>query len=142
MDNAAQNRPDARINGVLVQKMLPDGLEVIVGVNRDRLFGPIVLCGLGGVYTELLRDVALYPAPFGIAEASRMIGSLKLARLFSGYRGSRPLDVEALANLLASVSRFAYENRDCLAELDLNPVFVYESGRGIAIADALVVLDQ
>ena len=71
-----------------------------------------------------------------------MIGSLKLSRLFIGYRGSQALDVDALAELLASVSRFAGENRDRLAELDLNPVFVYEKGRGVAIADALIVLEE
>ena len=142
LENAANNRPDARINGVLVQKMLPGGLEAIVGVNRDKLFGPMVLFGLGGVNTELLKDVALYPAPFGKAEALRMIGSLKLSRLFTGYRGSAALDTDALAELLSSVSRFASEHRESLTELDLNPVFVYEKGRGVAIADALIVLEE
>ncbi|MEA5048651.1 MAG: acetate--CoA ligase family protein [Eubacteriales bacterium] len=142
LENAAKNRPDARINGVLVQEMVPSGLETIIGVNRDKLFGPMVLFGLGGVNTELLRDVALYPAPFGKAEALRMIGSLKLAKLFSGYRGGAALDVDALAKLLSDVSRFAYAQRDSLAELDLNPVFVYEKGKGVAIADALIVLEE
>lgn len=142
LENAAKNRPDARINGVLVQEMVPTGLETIIGVNRDKLFGPMVLFGLGGVNTELLRDIALYPAPFGKTEALYMINSLKLARLFGGYRGGAALDVDALAELLSKVSRFAYEQRDRLAELDLNPVFVYEKGKGVAIADALIVLED
>lgn len=117
-------------------------VDTVIGVNRDKLFGPMVLFGLGGVNTELLRDVALYPAPFGKAEALRMIGSLKLAKLFGGYRGGAALDVDALAELLSDVSRFAYAQRDSLAELDLNPVFVYEKGKGVAIADALIVLEE
>ena len=141
MDNAAKNAPGADIDGIYVQKMLaPAGMEVIIGVNNDPQFGPAVLVGLGGIFVEIFRDTALLPAPFGEAEAMAMLESLKAAPLFKGYRGKAPLDMEALARMVANVSRLAAEKRDEIAELDINPVFVYEKGQGVRAADALAVL--
>ncbi|MDR3645398.1 MAG: acetate--CoA ligase family protein, partial [Clostridia bacterium] len=140
LKNAAEKQPDARINGILVQKMLPDGLEFIVGVSRDPLLGPMVLCGLGGILVELYRDVALYPAPLSKAEALGMIGSLKASRLLGGYRGRPVLDIDALANAIVDVGRLAAEQP--VAEVDINPLFVYEKGHGVAAADGLVVIER
>ena len=141
MDNTAKNAPGADIDGIYVQKMLaPAGMEVIIGVNNDPQFGPAVLVGLGGIFVEIFRDTALPPAPFGEAEAMAMLESLKAAPLFKGYRGKAPLDMEALARMVANVSRLAAEKRDEIAELDINPVFVYEKGQGVRAADALAVL--
>lgn len=137
--NAHANCPGARINGVLVQEMLPQGVEVIIGVNRDPQFGPMVLVGLGGVFVEVFRDVSLYPAPLNRSEALRMISSLKGYRMLCGYRGNPPCDVDALADLLVQVSDFAAANKDTLLELDINPVLVNEKGKGVNIADALIV---
>lgn len=137
--NAKAYRPDARINGVLVQEMLKSGLELIVGVNNDARLGPSVLLGLGGIFTEIFRDTALYPAPLNRWEALRMIDALRGKPLLYGYRGGAELDVDALAELLVKVGRLAVEKKDSLEEMDLNPVFVYPKGEGVKAADALIV---
>lgn len=142
LDNCKKFKSDAKINGVLMQKMLPSGMEVIIGVNNDPVFGPMVLFGLGGIFVELFKDVSLYPAPFGKQEAYKMINSLKSSKMFYGYRGQKELDVEALADTLVSVSNFAVANKDRLVEADINPLFVYEKGKGVAAADGLVILKR
>ena len=100
------------------------------------------LVGLGGVFVEIFRDTALLPAPFDRSEAGRMLESLKAIPLFRGYRGKAPLDLEALADMIANVARLASDKRDTLAELDINPVFVYERGQGVCAADALAVVRE
>ncbi|SDP39283.1 acetate--CoA ligase family protein [Desulforhopalus singaporensis] len=139
MSNGATHAPQAAIDGVLVQRMLSPGLEVIIGVNNDPQFGPAVLVGLGGVFVEIFKDTVLIPAPFSKEEALRMLSGLKALPLFQGYRGKAELDIDALADAVANVSRLAAEQRDVIAELDINPVFVYEKGQGVCSADALVV---
>ena len=139
VDNAKRHCPNARIDGVLINRMLPPGVEFIVGVNSDPQFGPMVLCGLGGVFVEVFQDAALYPAPLGREEALGMIRSLKGYKLLTGYRGGKEGDVEALAELVVQIAAYAAANKDTLAELDINPVFVYPKGEGAAIADALIV---
>ena len=140
MDSCKAACPDAVINGILMQKMLKSGTEVIVGVTNDPAFGPMVLCGMGGVFTEVFKDVSLFPAPLTKDDALRMIRSLKAYKLMTGYRGQPKLDVDALADLLVGVGEFAVGHRNDLAEMDINPVFVYPEGEGVAAADALVIL--
>lgn len=140
MANARAKAPHAKIDGVLVQKMLKPGTEVIIGVNNDPQFGPAVLVGLGGVFVEVFRDTALLPAPFSRDEALAMLDELKAIPLFKGYRGKAPLDLEALAGVIANIARLAAERRDEIVELDVNPVFVYERGQGVCAADALAIL--
>ncbi len=142
MHNARTKAPDAALDGVFVQRMLEPGLEVIIGVTTDPQFGPCVLCGLGGVFVEIFKDVALLPAPVSRDEARSMLERLKSAKLFFGYRGGKALDMEALADLVARVSEFAATHAESLEELDLNPVFVYEKGKGVCAADALLVLSR
>ncbi len=142
MENAKKNAPNAKIDGILVQKMLDHGMEVIIGVNNDAQFGPAVLVGLGGIFVEIFKDTAMLPAPFTKNEALAMINSLKASPLFHGYRGKAKLDVDALAQMLADVSTLATQKKDTLAELDINPVFVYEQGKGVCPADALLVLQK
>ena len=139
LKNAAEKAPGAKINGVLVQPMLPQGVEVIVGVNVDPQFGPMILCGLGGVFVEVFKDVALYPAPLSKAEALEMIRSLKGFKMLDGYRGGPKCDIDALAELMVQVADYAVANKDNLCEMDLNPVFVYEQGKGVDIADAVII---
>jgi acyl-CoA synthetase (NDP forming) len=129
--------PDARIDGILVQEMVPKGMEIIIGINNDALFGPIILVGLGGIFVEIFKDVVLYPAPVNNDEAHAMLKKLKAYKLLSGYRGSKALDIDALADLIVKVGDYAVANKDNLKELDLNPVFVYE--KGIKAVDALIV---
>jgi acetate---CoA ligase (ADP-forming) len=137
--NARRAQPSATISGVLVAEMAA-GLEVLVGIVNDPAFGPVVALGLGGVLTEILGDAVYRIAPFGTETAHDMIAELRGARLFDGYRGSKPADKNALAAMLADVSRMAMTLEGRLQELDINPVFVCAAGEGVTAADALVVL--
>ncbi len=140
MESVTEKAPEAKINGVLMQKMLPKGVEIIIGVNNDPQFGPMLLVGLGGVFVELFKDVALYPVPLNKKEACDMLTSLKSFKLLTGYRGSKPCDIDALTDTMVTISDFALANRNRLKELDINPLFVYE--KGVGVADALVVLNE
>ena len=135
--NAQRYKPGAHINGVLVAEMAA-GTEVIIGVVNDKFFGPVLMFGLGGVFTELLKDVTYRFAPFDKETALEMIGEIKAAPLLSGYRGSAPLAVDALADTLARVSQLAADHADRIAEIDVNPLFV--NVHGAIAADALIVL--
>jgi len=125
--------------GVLVSRMVGRPVEVIVGLMRDPQFGPMVAVGLGGIHTEVLGDVALRVAPITTGEALGAIDELRGAPILHGVRGGRPLDVRALASLVSSVSELGLRYPG-LAELDLNPVFVFEKGH--AVADARIILSH
>lgn len=137
--NGRRYKPGAAIDGVLVSEMA-SGLECLIGVVNDPSFGPTVALGLGGVLTEVLKDVTYRIAPFDLATANDMIGELKAAKLFDGYRGKPAADREALTRTLVEVSRMAAALGSRLKEMDINPVFVGPKGSGVAAADALVVL--
>ena len=139
MDSVKEKRPEARINGILMVPMLKDGLEMILGVNNDPQFGPMIMVGIGGVFVEVFKDVALYPAPLGEGEALEMLKSLKAYKLLTGYRGSAKCDIGGLSRTIAAISRYASANRDTLKELDINPLFVYPEGEGVGVADVLIV---
>lgn len=141
MASVKEYRPDARIEGVLVQEMA-QGLEVIVGAVNDPYFGPTVAFGLGGILTELLHDITYRFAPFDVETARGMIADIKGAALLEGYRGRLALDVAALADALARVSLLIADHADRIAEIDINPLFVGEAGKGVVAADALIVLRQ
>jgi acyl-CoA synthetase (NDP forming) len=134
-----KHKPDARIEGILIQEMAT-GLEMIVGAVNDPTFGPTVAFGLGGIFTELLHDVTHCFAPFDAATARGMIGEIKGAALLNGYRGRPALDVAALADALARVSLLIADHADRIAEIDVNPLFVTE--QGVVAADALIVLKK
>lgn len=142
LNNVNKYNSNAKINGVLIQEMLPKGLELIVGVNNDPLYGPMILCGLGGVFVEIFKDISLYPAPLNHSEAIKMIKSLKAYPLLIGYRGGKELDIEALVELIVNISNFAVENKDTIAEIDINPVFLYEKGKGLSVADSLILVKE
>ncbi len=131
--------PGAEISGVLVQAMAKRGVELIAGVFGDAHFGPIVMCGLGGIHAEIFGDVAFAPAPLTQVQAEAMIDRLKAAKILSGYRGAAPADRRAFADLLVRLGRLAVDGRDRIAEIDLNPVIVYPEGQGLALVDALIV---
>jgi acyl-CoA synthetase (NDP forming) len=134
--------PAARIEGVLVQPMLAGGTEMIVGVKRDPLFGPAIVCGFGGVFVELLRDVVVRVPPLDQAEALAMLAELRGAGLLRGARGRPPADVAALADTLVRVARLAAAHRDSLRALDLNPLVVLDDGRGAVAVDWLIELEE
>ena len=139
MSNVTNARPDAKINGILMVPMLKSGVEMIIGVNNDPQFGPMIMVGMGGVFVEVFKDVALYPAPLCEAEALDMLKSLKSYKLLNGYRGNAKCDIPALCKTIAGISRYANANKDTLKELDINPLFVYPEGEGVGVADALIV---
>jgi acetyltransferase len=138
--NAKRAAPKANIAGVLVSEMIGDGLETIVGVVNDPCFGPVVAFGLGGILAETIRDVTYRVAPFDKVEALAMVREIRGAKLFDGVRGQPARDVDALADLLAAVAEMAWLLRDRIAEMDINPVLVRPAGKGVAAADALLVL--
>jgi len=140
LDDLSAAAPWAKLQGFLVSPMVTDGLETIVGIINDPVFGPVVAFGLGGVYAETLKDMTYRLAPFGEDTALQMIHELRAADLFKGQRGQRPRDVQALAQLLVTVSRLAWVQRERIAELDINPVLVRPEGQGVVAVDALIVL--
>jgi acyl-CoA synthetase (NDP forming) len=139
MANARAYRPGAEIHGVFVQAMAERGREVIVGVNRDPHYGPMLMVGLGGIHVEVLKDVVFSPVPVTRDEALDLIGRLRAAKLFEAHRGEPAADKQALADLLVRVSELAADHKDTIAEIDLNPVIVHAEGHGATIADALIV---
>ena len=122
--------------------MAPAGREVILGVNRDATWGPLLMVGLGGVLVEALGDVALAPVPLDHAAARALLGRLKGAALLGAYRGAPPADIDALVELMVRLSQFAADHADEIAEIDLNPVIVHAKGQGVSIVDALIVKQQ
>jgi acyl-CoA synthetase (NDP forming) len=131
--------PDAQIQGVLVEEMIPGEAEAVIGTTWQPPFGHVVMVGLGGVTVELLGDVAFALAPVGQAEARAMIESLRGYPLLNGYRGATPLDVDALAETVSRVSLLAAGMGPRLLEMDVNPVRVLPAGSGVAALDALVI---
>ena len=125
------------MEGVLVQPMVKEGTELVIGVTFDRLFGPLIAFGLGGIHVEILRDVVFRVAPLLDRDAAEMIRSIRGYRLLEGYRGLPPADVAALQESLLRVSRLVEEVSD-IVELDLNPVFALPSGEGCRIVDARI----
>jgi acetate---CoA ligase (ADP-forming) len=130
--------PAARIEGVLVARQIEGAVECILGVQRDPLFGPVAMFGLGGVFVEVLNDVVLHRCPFGEATARTMIGAVRGAALLQGARGRPPADVAALARMLARLSEFAAAAGERLSSIDLNPVLVLGEGAGAFAADAVI----
>jgi acetyltransferase len=139
LENAGKHRPNAAIQGVLVSPMARKGVEIIIGTLLDKTFGPMVMVGLGGITTELFRDVVYRPAPVGLAEAETMLSELKAALLLRGFRGAPKADVAALSKLISEVSVLSARLRDQVSEIELNPVLVHNEGNGVTIVDALVV---
>ncbi|HPJ24755.1 MAG TPA: acetate--CoA ligase family protein [Synergistaceae bacterium] len=137
LEKARLYSPRAEIRGVLVQEMVPQGLECMVGMRRDPIFGPIVLLGLGGIYTEILSDVSIRRAPISPETALHMMYHLQGYPLLRGDRGQPPRDTEALQKLLLQIANLALVE-DSLEELDCNPVFLFPRGEGLVVADAFM----
>jgi acyl-CoA synthetase (NDP forming) len=134
---AKVKQPDAKIDGASVQNMAKPGVEVIIGVSRDPQFGPVLMFGVGGILVELLKDVSFRIAPITQRDAGEMIREIKSFPLLEGYRGSDPVNIKALEDILLKVSEFASKTPE-IKEMDLNPVF---ARRDDAIAvDARIIL--
>jgi acetyltransferase len=139
VSSARQYAPDAAINGVLVQEMIPDAVEVIAGVSYDPQLGPVLLFGTGGIMVEVYNDVALRQCPITRVEALEMIHQVKGVKLLQGFRGAPEADIDALADTLVQVSHLAVNLEGQLSELDINPLMVLPKGKGVKAADALAV---
>jgi acyl-CoA synthetase (NDP forming) len=137
MANAKHHAPNARINGVLVQPMAKPGVEIMVGARIDPLMGPLIVAGLGGVLVELMRDSALALAPITQGEARGLLERLKGRAALEGFRGAPAADMDRLADIIVRLSEFAADQRDLIAELDVNPIII--AGSEAVAVDALIV---
>jgi len=135
----AKSYPEAKIQGVSVQKMARPGVEVIIGMSKDAQFGPVLMFGLGGILVEILKDVSFRIVPLTRRDAGEMIREIKGYPLLEGYRGQEPVDVANLEELILKVSSFVEQHPE-VDELDLNPIFAYRDG-AVAV-DARMVLGE
>jgi len=127
------------MQGVTVQPMISEGIEVIVGLTQDPSFGPLIMFGMGGIYAEFLRDITFRIHPLTDVDVQEMVRSVKAHQLFAGWRGSKPSDVKALEDLLLRVSAMV-EDLPQIEEMDLNPVKAQEEGKGYVVVDARILL--
>jgi acyl-CoA synthetase (NDP forming) len=138
-ERLAEERADVPLDGMLLECMAEPGIEIIIGARNEGGWGPVVLVGLGGILTEVLQDVVFIPAGVGRTDIARALRSLKGARLFDGYRGSPPADVDATITVVEILSEFLLQHPE-IVEADLNPVRVHARGRGATVLDALFVV--
>lgn len=131
--------PDARIDGVLVEEMAPKGVEVIIGCNRDRKFGPMVMFGLGGTLVEVLKDVTFRISPMWRVSAELMVKGIKAYKVLEGVRNTPPADTDSIVDAILRVSQMVDEIPQ-IQELDINPLIVHERGRGCSVADSRILL--
>jgi acyl-CoA synthetase (NDP forming) len=136
--NVRTHQRGARIEGVLVQEMAKDGVETILGMVNDPLFGPAVMFGLGGIFAEVLKDVSFRLAPVTASVAREMVEEIAGYPVLAGARGRPRADVGALVEAIVRLSALALDLRDHISELDINPLFVFAEGRGVKAADALI----
>jgi acyl-CoA synthetase (NDP forming) len=131
--------PEAKIQGVSVQKMARSGVEVIIGMSKDAQFGPVIMFGLGGILVEILKDVSFRIVPLARRDAREMIREIKGYAVLEGYRGQEPVDVSYLEEMILKISSFVEQHPE-IEELDLNPVFAYSDG-AVAV-DARVIIGR
>ncbi|MES2784995.1 MAG: acetate--CoA ligase family protein [Pseudomonadota bacterium] len=142
MANARAHSPKAVLSGVMVQEMVQGGVETIVGVTYDEQLGPTIVYGSGGVLVEVYQDVAMRRCPISIGDAMEMIAEVKGSKRLTGFRGSPPADIDALAQTLVHVSQMAVQLEGRLVELDINPLLVLPQGQGVKAVDALATFAQ
>jgi acetyltransferase len=133
----AQN-PEIKISGTLVQKMADEGLEMILGIKQDALFGPVIVCGLGGIFVEVLKDVSIGIPPVSQEQARQIVTRLRGWPILAGARGRPPADIDALSGAIVGMSKLALAVGNRLVALDINPLIVYPQGKGVLAADVLV----
>jgi acetyltransferase len=138
LENAKRNCPHAAIDGILVQEMVADGVEFILGMTYDAQFGPLIVCGAGGVRVEVFKDAAVLLPPFERQDVTAALAGLKVSKLLDGFRGAPPRDIDALIECCQRFAEFVVATDGRFAAIDLNPVFVCARGGGVRIADALM----
>jgi len=141
INNSKTRNPGARILGATVQEYVTPGREVIIGGLQDRTFGPTVMFGLGGIWVEVLKDVSFRLAPLSVDDARDMIQEVKGYPVLAGARGSPPADIDAIAGIIQKAGQLIVDFPE-IAELDINPTFVFESGKGAMAVDARIVLGE
>ena len=142
LTNGKSFKPDASIVGVNIQKMVKGGIaEIIIGAIRDKNFGPVLMFGFGGIFVEIFKDVSYRICPINKEEAERMIRSIKAFPLLNGYRGQKKGDIDQLTDVMLKCCTLLSENPQ-IYEFDLNPVIVFETGKGIMVVDARIILKE
>lgn len=141
LKNAKAYKPSARITGVTIQEYLPQAREIIVGAVQDPSFGATVMFGLGGTWVEVLKDISFRLAPINVEDARDMIKEIKGYPVLSGLRGTPPADIDAIVDLIQKTGQLAYEFPE-ITELDINPIFVFNTGKGVMAVDARIVLGE
>lgn len=141
IDNARAYKRDAKILGVTIQEYLPPAREVIVGALQDPSFGATVMFGLGGVWVEVLEDISFRLAPLSAEDAREMIKEIKGYPVLAGIRGTPPADVGALVDIIQKVGQLVHEFSE-ITEMDLNPIFAFDDGKGAVVADARIILGE
>lgn len=137
-DNIKKHKPDAKIDGILIQEMAPPGTEVIVGAIKDAQFGQTLMFGFGGTFVEVMKDVSFRIAPITKDDAKEMISEVKAYPILKGYRGQPPADVNTLEKIILSTSKLVMDHQE-IKELDLNPILVYENGA--KTVDARIIIE-
>ena len=128
------------VKGILLEKMVPKGVELIVGVQNDHQFGPVIMVGLGGIMTEVMKDVAFRMLPITTSDAKSMLNELKGSKLLKGFRGSPPIDLDMVSKMLVQIGKLGVENADYINSIDFNPVVVYPKSH--FVVDAKIILDK
>jgi acyl-CoA synthetase (NDP forming) len=139
--NAQKFIPEAKINGVSVQEMIEAKKETIIGISKDSQFGTIIMFGLGGIYVEILKDVSFRIAPITITDAKEMIEEIKTIQLLKGVRGEEPSDIESIVDVLLKISQLVTDFPDII-EMDINPLFVKEEGKGSIAGDVRIRIQE
>ncbi len=138
INKVKQNKPEAKIKGLLVQNLAPPGREVIIGVNRDPQFGPIIVFGLGGIFVEVLKDVSFRLPPISKKEAISMMKEIKGYPILEGIRGAPSVDIISVADVMEKTSKMVMDLPEIM-ELDMNPIILYE--KGLTVVDARVIIN-
>jgi acyl-CoA synthetase (NDP forming) len=141
LTSVRSSHPEAKIDGVIVAEMIGGGSEVYIGAKRDPLLGPFVMVGFGGIFIEIMNDIAIAPAPVSADQAEALIRKLRAFAILDGARGKPPADIAALADVVVKVSMLIAASSD-LAELDLNPVVVRPRGQGVVVLDASAMISR
>ncbi len=128
------------VKGILLEKMVPKGVELIVGVQNDPQFGPVIMVGLGGIMTEVMKDVAFRMLPITTSDAKSMLNELKGSKLLKGFRGSPPIDLDMVSKMLVQIGKLGVENADYINSIDFNPVVVYPKSH--FVVDAKIILND
>ena len=130
------------VKGILLEKMVPKGVELIVGIQNDPQFGPVIMVGLGGVLTEIFKDVAFRMLPITTSDAKSMLNELKGSKILKGFRGSKPIDLNILAKALVQIGKIGVDNADYINSIDFNPIVVYPKSYNVFFFCCTYIIDS